>query len=106
MSKAYKKAIILFNLGGPDKLDSVKPFLFNLFNDKNIITLPSFLRWIVAFIISNLRAKTAKEIYSMMGGGSTILSQTKKQALALKKAMMQKFCFYNSFLIFISLIKI
>lgn len=90
MSKTYKKAIVLFNLGGPDKLDSVKPFLFNLFNDKNIITLPSFLRWIVAFIISNLRAKTAKEIYSMMGGGSTILSQTEKQALALKKALLQE----------------
>ena len=35
-----KKAVVLFNLGGPDRLESVKPFLFNLFNDKSIINLP------------------------------------------------------------------
>ena len=36
-----RKAIILFNLGGPDKLESVEPFLFNLFNDPAIISIPS-----------------------------------------------------------------
>ena len=35
-----KKAVILFNLGGPDKLESVEPFLFNLFNDPAIISIP------------------------------------------------------------------
>ena len=35
-----KTAVVLFNLGGPDKLESVEPFLFNLFNDKAIIGLP------------------------------------------------------------------
>ena len=38
-----KKAIILFNLGGPDKLENVKSFLFNLFNDRAILNLPTFL---------------------------------------------------------------
>ena len=38
-----KKAIILFNLGGPDKLENVQPFLFNLFNDPAILNLPTFL---------------------------------------------------------------
>ena len=43
-----KKAIILFNLGGPDKLENVQPFLFNLFNDPAILSLPTFLRFPLA----------------------------------------------------------
>ena len=40
-----KTAVILFNLGGPDKLESVEPFLFNLFNDPEILSIPSILRY-------------------------------------------------------------
>ena len=58
-----KKAIILFNLGGPDKLENVKPFLFNLFNDPAILNLPTFLRYPLAKLISNRRAPVAKKIY-------------------------------------------
>ena len=58
-----KTAIVLFNLGGPDSLKAVKPFLFNLFNDKNIITLPSFFRYLIAWFISSRRENTAREIY-------------------------------------------
>ncbi len=54
-----KTAIILFNLGGPDGPDAVKPFLFNLFNDRAIIQLPQPLRWLVAKLISGRRAPTA-----------------------------------------------
>ncbi|MEX2009592.1 MAG: ferrochelatase, partial [Dongiaceae bacterium] len=43
-----KTAIVLFNLGGPDSLDAVEPFLFNLFCDPAIIGLPQPLRWVVA----------------------------------------------------------
>ena len=56
-----KKAIILFNLGGPDKLENVEPFLFNLFNDPAILNLPSLLRYPLAKIISNRRAPIAKK---------------------------------------------
>ena len=56
-----KKAVILFNLGGPDKLENVKPFLFNLFNDPAILNLPSFFRYPLAKLISNRRAPTAKK---------------------------------------------
>ena len=41
-----KKAILLFNLGGPDKLENVEPFLFNLFNDPAILNLPTFLKFL------------------------------------------------------------
>ena len=56
-----KKAIILFNLGGPDKLKNVEPFLFNLFYDPAILNLPNFLRYPLAKLISKRRAPTAKK---------------------------------------------
>ena len=56
-----KKAIILFNLGGPDKIENVEPFLFNLFNDPAILNLPTLLRYPLAKLISNRRAPIAKK---------------------------------------------
>ena len=56
-----KKAVILFNLGGPDKLENVESFLFNLFYDPAILNLPSFLRFPLAKLIANRRAPTAKK---------------------------------------------
>jgi protoporphyrin/coproporphyrin ferrochelatase len=79
-----KKAIILFNLGGPDKLENVEPFLFNLFNDPAILNLPSFFRYPLAKLISNRRAPTAKKIYQELGGSSPILKLTKEQSEALE----------------------
>ena len=55
-----KKAVILFNLGGPDKLENVEPFLFNLFNDPAILSLPTILRYPLAKLISNRRTPTAQ----------------------------------------------
>ena len=79
-----KIAIVLFNLGGPDKLSSVKPFLFNLFNDPAIIGAPKLIRYFLAKIISSKREKTAQEIYSFMGGKSPILEETLSQANELQ----------------------
>ena len=79
-----KKAVILFNLGGPDKLESVEPFLFNLFNDPAILNLPSFFRFPLAKLIANRRAPIAKKIYEELGGSSPILKLTMKQATALE----------------------
>jgi ferrochelatase len=58
-----RKAVILFNLGGPDKLESIKPFLFNLFNDPTILDLPKILRYPLAKLISIRRAPVARKIY-------------------------------------------
>ena len=79
-----RKAVILFNLGGPDKLANVEPFLFNLFNDPAILNLPSFFRYPLAKLIANRRAPIAKKIYSELGGSSPILELTERQALALE----------------------
>ena len=84
-----KKAIILFNLGGPDSLKNVKPFLFNLFYDPAILNLPTILRYPLAKLISSRRAPIAKKIYEELGGSSPILKLTKDQSNALEKTLNQ-----------------
>ena len=80
-----RKAIILFNLGGPDKLENVEPFLFNLFNDPAILNLPQIFRYPLAKLISKRRAPIAKKIYEELGGSSPILKLTKNQSDSLEK---------------------
>ena len=82
-----KKAVILFNLGGPDKLENVEPFLFNLFNDPAILNLPSFIRYPLAKLIANRRAPTAKKIYQELGGSSPILKLTQEQSFSLEQSL-------------------
>lgn len=87
MSK--KTAVVMFNLGGPDSLDAVKPFLFNLFYDPAIITVSNPFRWIIAKIISGKRAPIAKDIYREIGGKSPILEETIKQQDKLEARLNQ-----------------
>lgn len=82
-----KTAIVLFNLGGPDSLPAVKPFLFNLFNDPAILRMPALPRYLLAKLISALRNKKARGIYERMGGRSPILPNTIAQANALESAL-------------------
>ena len=82
-----KKAIILFNLGGPDKLENVKPFLFNLFYDPAILNFPKIFRYPLAKLISSRREPVAKKIYEELGGSSPILKLTQDQALQLEKKL-------------------
>ena len=82
-----KKAVILFNLGGPDKLENVEPFLFNLFNDPGILNLPSIIRFPLAKLIAKRRSPVAKEIYRELGGSSPILKLTNEQSEKLEKKL-------------------
>ena len=84
-----RKAVILFNLGGPDKLENVESFLFNLFYDPAILNLPNFLRFPLAKLIANRRAPTAKKIYQELGGSSPILKLTEEQSHALESKLNQ-----------------
>ncbi|MPY70057.1 MAG: ferrochelatase [Alphaproteobacteria bacterium] len=79
-----RTAIVVFNLGGPDGPDAVRPFLFNLFSDPLIIRAPGPLRWALAQFISRRRAPVARAIYAEMGGASPILQRTRAQAEALQ----------------------
>ena len=85
-----KKAVILFNLGGPDKLENVEPLLFNLFNDGAIISIPSIFRYPLAKFISKRRAPIAKNIYKEIGNKSPILELTQEQAKSLENTLSTK----------------
>jgi ferrochelatase len=88
MSNFNKKtAVILFNLGGPDSLEAVQPFLFNLFNDAAIIQIPQPFRFLLAKLISSRRAKKAQKIYSILGGKSPLLDTTLAQAYSLEREL-------------------
>ena len=84
---AMRVAVVLFNLGGPDRPEAIEPFLFNLFNDPAIISLPGPLRWPLARVLAHRRAKVAKGIYAHLGGGSPLLKLTTAQAAALEKSL-------------------
>ena len=79
-----RRAVVLLNLGGPDKLAAVQPFLFNLFNDPAIIAVPGAFRWLLAKVISRRRTPIAKSIYKKLGGASPLLKQTEAQARKLE----------------------
>uniref|UniRef100_A0A803LR22 Ferrochelatase n=1 Tax=Chenopodium quinoa TaxID=63459 RepID=A0A803LR22_CHEQI len=88
-----KIGVLLLNLGGPDTLNDVQPFLFNLFADPDIIRLPSLFRFLqrpLARLISMLRASKSKEGYASIGGGSPLRKITDEQANALKLALEAK----------------
>jgi len=87
ISKQSKTAIVLFNLGGPNSLQAVQPFLFNLFFDKAILRVPLPIRWMLARLISKKRAPVAQEIYKQLGGKSPILENTKAQADAIRERL-------------------
>ena len=82
-----RTAVVLFNLGGPDRLESVEPFLRNLFSDPAIIRLWGPLRSLLARVIARRRAPVARRIYRQLGGASPILANTNAQARALEETL-------------------
>jgi ferrochelatase len=85
-----KLAVVLFNLGGPNGLKDVKPFLFNLFRDPAIIALPAVARLPLAALIATTREKVAQANYAIMGGASPLLAETGAQARALEAGLKAK----------------
>lgn len=85
--------VLLLNLGGPETLDDVQPFLYNLFADPDIIRLPSaiqFLQPLIANLISTLRTPKSREGYESIGGGSPLRKITEEQADALTSSLEKK----------------
>ena len=83
-------AIVLLNLGGPDSLEAVRPFLFNLFSDRQIIKLgPPFMQKPLAWMIARRRATKSRKLYELIGGASQLLEITKAQAAALETRMRE-----------------
>jgi len=88
-----KKAVVLLQFGGPDSLEAVEPFLYNLFRDNDIIQFPGgkLTQTIFAKGISKLRYKKLQQKYSEIGGKSPIVERTFQQQNALQKLLDQKF---------------
>ncbi len=86
-----KTAVVLLNLGGPSSKESIRPFLFNFFMDKNIIRLPYPLRWMIATLISIRRScKEAGNSYAELGNKSPLLENSREQAQALENLLNAK----------------
>src|SRR5690242_17239786 len=81
-----KVGVVLFQLGGPDTLEAIEPFLYNLFCDPDIIDFPfaRLGRKPLAKLISTTRARKVQHHYSVIGGGSPIRRFTEQQARALE----------------------
>jgi protoporphyrin/coproporphyrin ferrochelatase len=89
--------ITLLNLGGPDSLQAVRPFLYNLFSDRQIIRLgPPFMQKPLAWLISTIRSKKTEQYYRLIGGKSPILDITKAQAKALEDSLNSELRTENS----------
>ncbi|MBF2008949.1 MAG: ferrochelatase [Chlorogloeopsis fritschii C42_A2020_084] len=80
--------VLLLNLGGPEKLEDVGPFLYNLFSDPEIIRLPfPWLQKPLAWFIASRRTKKSQENYRKIGGGSPLRRITEAQGAALKEQL-------------------
>jgi protoporphyrin/coproporphyrin ferrochelatase len=86
-STRRKVAIVLFNLGGPDRPEAIKPFLLNLFLDPAILRVPFFVRPFLARTIVRARVAPATANYALMGGKSPLLGLTQEQAAALEATL-------------------
>src|SRR5579864_1458505 len=84
-----KIGVVLFQLGGPDSLEAIEPFLYNLFCDPDIIDFPfaRIARQPLAKLISTTRAKKVANHYAEIGGKSPILDFTRRQASALEASL-------------------
>lgn len=85
-----KIAVVLFNLGGPDKPESIAPFLKNFFMDPLILRVPYPARFVLSRLIAFRRSrKEAGASYGMLGGKSPLLENTQAQAMALEATLNQ-----------------
>ncbi len=91
MNSGKSIAVVLFQLGGPDSLEAIEPFLLRLFRDPDIIDFPfaKIAREPLARIISATRAKKVRNHYAEIGGKSPILEFTQRQARALEVELRQ-----------------
>ena len=86
-----KIGVLLFNLGGPERLEDVKPFLYRLFSDPEIIRVQwTPLRKALAYTIATLRRKTSEGYYRQIGGGSPLRKLTEEQARALAQELKRR----------------
>lgn len=92
-AKPLKLGVLLLNLGGPETMEDVEGFLYNLFADPDIIRLPTFLSLLqkpIAYAIAKRRAPKSSAAYLSIGGGSPIVKYTKAQADLIEASLISK----------------
>jgi protoporphyrin/coproporphyrin ferrochelatase len=82
-------AVVLFNLGGPDRPEAIRPFLLNIFADPAILRVPFFIRPLLARRIAAARLEPARAAYAALGGRSPLLELTRAQATALEAQLTE-----------------
>jgi ferrochelatase len=88
-----RRGVILFNLGGPETLDDVRPFLFNLFSDPDIIRIKNnAVRKALGWLVAVTRQRKSKGLYRQIGGGSPLRKITDGQASALQLRLQERGC--------------
>ncbi|MFN3925734.1 MAG: ferrochelatase [Pseudanabaenaceae cyanobacterium] len=91
MPSTDQLGVLLLNLGGPEKLEDVYVFLYNLFSDPDLIRLPlPFLQKPLAALIAASRVPTSQENYAMIGGGSPLRRITEEQAQHLQAELARR----------------
>lgn len=87
-----KTAVILLYMGGPDTLSAIRPFLFNLMRDRDIIPIPGGIitQTLFAYIVSGIRTRKVRPLYEMMGGGSPLNRITQRQAALLERYLNEE----------------
>ncbi len=87
MAEKPRIGVLLFNLGGPETLDDVLPFLENLFSDPDIMDLPPVVKTLLPRFLARRRAPKSQGYYAAIGGGSPLRRITEDQASLLEKAL-------------------
>lgn len=94
MAKGERKkiAVILLYMGGPDTLSAIRPFLFNLLRDRDIVSIPGgiVLQTLFAYIVSGIRTRKVRPFYETIGGGSPLNRITLKQASMLERYLNEE----------------
>ncbi len=89
----HQRGIIIFNLGGPETLEDVRPFLYNLFSDPDIIRIRNGpTRKLLAWFIASTRQYKSRGLYRQIGGGSPLSRITGGQASALQTRLSELGC--------------
>jgi len=86
-----KTGVVLLSMGGPDSLEAIQPFLYNLFSDHDIIRIPRPIQKPVAWLISKIRARKTRHYYELMGGKSPQKEQTIEQAKKLQELLGKEY---------------
>ena len=94
-SRDNKIAALLINMGGPESLSAVRPFLCRLFSDRHVMDMPQPMRGLIARLISTFRTPKVRKRYEQIGGGSPLMKWTECQAQMTERLLKNHYPFVS-----------